>query len=58
MSSLPIQRSLEGYVPRTANLLDIGGGKGEYYNFSYHSEKIAVAFMILNTVPGESNWDF
>ncbi|KDP38027.1 hypothetical protein JCGZ_04670 [Jatropha curcas] len=43
---------LEGYVPHTANVLaDIEEEEKENALF-YHSEKIAVAFMLINTPPG------
>ncbi|KAF9663119.1 hypothetical protein SADUNF_Sadunf17G0005300 [Salix dunnii] len=43
---------LAGYVPHTANVLaDIEEEEKESALF-YHSEKIAIAFMLINTIPG------
>ncbi|CAK7325026.1 unnamed protein product [Dovyalis caffra] len=43
---------LAGYVPQTANVLaDIEEEEKESALF-YHSEKIAIAFMLVNTLPG------
>ncbi|PON71640.1 DYW domain containing protein [Parasponia andersonii] len=42
---------LEGYVPRTANVLADIEEEEKETALSYHSEKIAVAFMLVNTAP-------
>ncbi|KAK7331406.1 hypothetical protein VNO77_25630 [Canavalia gladiata] len=43
---------LEGYVPHTANVLADIEEEEKEQALSYHSEKIAIAFMLLNTAPG------
>ncbi|XP_020237020.1 pentatricopeptide repeat-containing protein At4g21065 [Cajanus cajan] len=43
---------LEGYVPHTANVLADIEEEEKEQALSYHSEKVAVAFMLLNTAPG------
>ncbi|KAL1288906.1 hypothetical protein HN51_057364 [Arachis hypogaea] len=43
---------LEGYVPHTANVLADIEEEEKEQALSYHSEKVAIAFMILNTPPG------
>ncbi|XP_030480252.1 pentatricopeptide repeat-containing protein At4g21065 [Cannabis sativa] len=43
---------LEGYVPHTANVLADIEEEEKENALSYHSEKIAVAFMLVNTGPG------
>ncbi|KAM7270580.1 hypothetical protein ACFE04_029794 [Oxalis oulophora] len=43
---------LEGYVPRTEYVLADIDEEEKEHALSYHSEKIAVAFMLLNTSPG------
>lgn len=45
---------LEGYVPHTANVLADIEEEEKEQALSYHSEKIAIAFMLLNTTPGAS----
>ncbi|PON87778.1 DYW domain containing protein [Trema orientale] len=42
---------LEGYVPHTANVLADIEEEEKETALSYHSEKIAVAFMLVNTAP-------
>ncbi|KAF5472548.1 hypothetical protein F2P56_009259 [Juglans regia] len=43
---------LEGYVPHTANVLADIEEEEKENALSYHSEKIAIAFMLINTAPG------
>ncbi|KAF3450351.1 hypothetical protein FNV43_RR06431 [Rhamnella rubrinervis] len=43
---------LEGYVPITANVLADIEEEEKENALSYHSEKIAIAFMLVNTAPG------
>lgn len=43
---------LEGYVPNTANVLADIEEEEKENALSFHSEKIAVAFMLVNTAPG------
>lgn len=43
---------LEGYVPHTANVLADIEEEEKEQALSYHSEKVAIAFMLLNTTPG------
>jgi len=43
---------LEGYVPHTANVLADIEEEEKENALSYHSEKIAIAFMLVNTAPG------
>lgn len=43
---------LEGYVPHTANVLADIEEEEKESALSFHSEKIAVAFMLVNTAPG------
>ncbi|MED6183340.1 hypothetical protein PIB30_037067 [Stylosanthes scabra] len=43
---------LEGYVPHTANVLADIEEEEKEQALSYHSEKVAIAFMLLNTPPG------
>lgn len=43
---------LEGYVPNTANILADIEEEEKEIALSYHSEKIAIAFMLVNTAPG------
>ncbi|KAK4742705.1 hypothetical protein SAY87_000706 [Trapa incisa] len=43
---------LEGYVPHTVNVLADIQEEEKEYALSYHSEKIAVAFMLISTPPG------
>ncbi|XP_057430870.1 pentatricopeptide repeat-containing protein At4g21065 [Lotus japonicus] len=43
---------LEGYVPRTENVLADIEEEEKEQALSYHSEKVAIAFMLLNTAPG------
>ncbi|WVY93975.1 hypothetical protein V8G54_033063 [Vigna mungo] len=43
---------LEGYVPLTANVLADIEEEEKEQALSYHSEKVAIAFMLLNTAPG------
>ncbi|XP_022762651.1 pentatricopeptide repeat-containing protein At4g21065 [Durio zibethinus] len=43
---------LEGYAPRTENVLADIEEEDKENALSYHSEKIAVAFMLLKTAPG------
>lgn len=43
---------LEGYVPHTANVLADVEEEEKETALSYHSEKIAVAFVLINTAPG------
>lgn len=43
---------LEGYVPNTANVLADIEEEEKENALSYHSEKIAIAFMLVNTAPG------
>ncbi|CAL5183706.1 unnamed protein product [Lathyrus oleraceus] len=43
---------LEGYVPHTANVLADIEEEEKEQALSYHSEKVAIAFMLLNTAPG------
>lgn len=43
---------LEGYVPYTANVLADIEEEEKEQALSYHSEKVAIAFMLLNTAPG------
>ncbi|KAK7303080.1 hypothetical protein RJT34_13979 [Clitoria ternatea] len=42
----------EGYVPHTANVLADIEEEEKEQALSYHSEKLAIAFMLLNTAPG------
>ncbi|KAI9122418.1 hypothetical protein K1719_006258 [Acacia pycnantha] len=42
----------EGYVPHTANVLADIEEEEKEQALSYHSEKVAIAFMLLNTTPG------
>ena len=49
---MAMKLKLAGYVPHTANVLaDIEEEEKESALF-YHSEKIAIAFMLINTLPG------
>jgi hypothetical protein len=49
---IAMKLKLAGYVPHTANVLaDIEEEEKESALF-YHSEKIAIAFMLINTLPG------
>lgn len=43
---------LEGYVPNTANVLADIEEEEKENALSYHSEKIAIAFMLVNSAPG------
>lgn len=43
---------LEGYVPRTENVFADIEEEEKENALSYHSEKIAIAFMLVNTAPG------
>lgn len=43
---------LEGYVPHTANVLADIEEEEKETALTYHSEKIAIAFMLINTLPG------
>ncbi|XP_041026457.1 pentatricopeptide repeat-containing protein At4g21065 [Juglans microcarpa x Juglans regia] len=43
---------LEGYVPHTANVLADIEEEEKENALSYHSEKIAIAFILINTAPG------
>jgi pentatricopeptide repeat protein len=43
---------LEGYVPQTANVLADIEEEEKENALSYHSEKIAIAFMLINTAAG------
>ncbi|KAA8514873.1 hypothetical protein F0562_018052 [Nyssa sinensis] len=43
---------LEGYVPHTSNVLADIEEEEKETALSYHSEKIAIAFMLINTPPG------
>lgn len=43
---------LEGYVPRTENVFADIEEEEKEDALSYHSEKIAIAFMLVNTAPG------
>ncbi|KAK6240363.1 Pentatricopeptide repeat - like 10 [Theobroma cacao] len=43
---------LEGYAPHTANVLADIEEEEKENALSYHSEKIAIAFMLLKTAPG------
>uniref|UniRef100_A0A2N9IX25 DYW domain-containing protein n=1 Tax=Fagus sylvatica TaxID=28930 RepID=A0A2N9IX25_FAGSY len=43
---------LEGYVPHTTNVLADIEEEEKENALSYHSEKIAIAFMLINTIPG------
>lgn len=43
---------LEGYIPHTVNVLADIEEEEKENALSYHSEKIAVAFMLVNTGPG------
>lgn len=43
---------LEGYVPHTANVLADIQEEEKEYALSYHSEKIAIAFMLISTPVG------
>lgn len=43
---------LEGYVPHVANVLADIEEEEKETALSYHSEKIAIAFMLINTPPG------
>ncbi|GAU35898.1 hypothetical protein TSUD_383900 [Trifolium subterraneum] len=43
---------LEGYVPHTENVLADIEEEEKEQALSYHSEKVAIAFMLLNTAPG------
>ncbi|KAJ7969047.1 Pentatricopeptide repeat-containing protein family [Quillaja saponaria] len=43
---------LEGYVPHTANVLKDIEEEEKEQCLSYHSERIAIAFMLINTAPG------
>ncbi|KAG6639277.1 hypothetical protein CIPAW_10G087900 [Carya illinoinensis] len=43
---------LEGYVPHTANVLADIEEEEKENALLYHSEKIAIAFMLINTTPG------
>ncbi|KAK2980536.1 hypothetical protein RJ640_015921 [Escallonia rubra] len=43
---------LEGYVPHTTNVLADIEEEEKETALSYHSEKIAIAFMLINTPPG------
>ncbi|GLT62839.1 hypothetical protein SLA2020_354420 [Shorea laevis] len=52
LAEITTKLKLKGYVPHTANVLvDIEEEEKEN-TLSYHSEKIAIAFMLLNTTPG------
>ncbi|KAF9588979.1 hypothetical protein IFM89_017658 [Coptis chinensis] len=42
---------LEGYVPRTSNVLADIEEEEKENTLSYHSEKIAIAFALINTAP-------
>ncbi|KAJ8449908.1 hypothetical protein Cgig2_029270 [Carnegiea gigantea] len=42
---------LEGYVPHTANVLADIEEEEKETALTYHSEKIAIAFMLINTLP-------
>ncbi|KAF6166096.1 hypothetical protein GIB67_023806 [Kingdonia uniflora] len=43
---------VEGYVPRLSNVLADIEEEEKENTLSYHSEKIAIAFMLINTKPG------
>ncbi|CAN6455819.1 unnamed protein product [Victoria cruziana] len=43
---------LEGYVPQTSNVLADIDEEEKANALSYHSERIAIAFMLINTVSG------
>ncbi|XP_059668702.1 pentatricopeptide repeat-containing protein At4g21065-like [Cornus florida] len=43
---------LEGYMPHTSNVLADIEEEEKETALSYHSEKIAIAFMLINTPPG------
>ncbi|KAK6136001.1 hypothetical protein DH2020_030273 [Rehmannia glutinosa] len=43
---------LEGYVPHTSNVLADIEEEEKENALSYHSEKIAIAFVLINTPPG------
>uniref|UniRef100_A0A803L026 DYW domain-containing protein n=2 Tax=Chenopodium quinoa TaxID=63459 RepID=A0A803L026_CHEQI len=43
---------LEGYVPHTVNVLADIEEEEKETALTYHSEKIAIAFMLINTLPG------
>ncbi|CAK9156385.1 unnamed protein product, partial [Ilex paraguariensis] len=43
---------LEGYVPHTSNVLADIEEEEKETALTYHSEKIAIAFMLINTPPG------
>ncbi|XP_073034029.1 pentatricopeptide repeat-containing protein At4g21065 [Primulina eburnea] len=43
---------LEGYAPHTSNVLADIEEEEKETALSYHSEKIAIAFMLINTPPG------
>lgn len=43
---------LEGYVPHTANVLADIQEEEKETALTYHSEKIAIAFMLINAFPG------
>ncbi|KAF3976422.1 hypothetical protein CMV_000394 [Castanea mollissima] len=43
---------LEGYMPHTTNVLADIEEEEKENALSYHSEKIAIAFMLINTAPG------
>ncbi|GLU10187.1 hypothetical protein SLE2022_270070 [Rubroshorea leprosula] len=52
LAEITTKLKLKGYAPHTANVLvDIEEEEKET-TLSYHSEKIAIAFMLLNTTPG------
>ncbi|KAL6290649.1 hypothetical protein ACE6H2_008159 [Prunus campanulata] len=51
---LPNKIKAAGYVPDTSFVLhDVSGEKKEH-NLTTHSEKLAMAFGLLNTSPGSS----
>ncbi|XVE67530.1 hypothetical protein DITRI_Ditri08aG0168300 [Diplodiscus trichospermus] len=52
LAELTKRLKLEGYAPHTANVLADIEEEEKENALSYHSEKIAIAFMLLKTAPG------
>ncbi len=41
-----------GYVPSTESVLDIVEEEEKVFHLCHHSEKLAIAFRLINTAPG------
>ncbi|GLT95299.1 hypothetical protein SLE2022_129900 [Rubroshorea leprosula] len=52
LKELTSDMKLRGYIPDTASVLHDMDNEEKEYNLTHHSEKLAIAFALMNTPPG------